>query len=244
MGSELNRLKDVPQAMLDLFKEDAKDNLANVKDLFYRISIKGVRYKVNGALIGDRGLEFQAIILREIPVNLWYATKYDPATPVGPDCWALGGIKPDASSPMIQSETCLTCPRNRFGSGTAQDGSKRRGKSCHNTRRLVLKVDKIDIPVLISLPPTSTKSMNFYLKTLSSGDIPIPMFGVVTQFGFDSGVEYPRPVLTQGRFLTAEEYKETREYRITQQVEDALKAYAIPDDYEGLEEADGKDIPF
>lgn len=233
-------LKDVPREMLDQFKEDAKENLEHVKDPFYRVSITGARFKVNGALIGDKGTEFQAIILREIPVNIWYSTKYDPNVPTGPDCWSLGGLSPDISSPMVQSESCVTCPRNRFGSGIGQDG-KRRGKACRNMRRLVLKVDSIDIPVVIPLPPTSTKSMNFYLKNLTCGEIPIPMFGVVTTFAFDPTVEYPKPIVSQGRFLTSEEYAAVKAYRMTPQVEDALNAYATPEDYEE-ETPDGTDI--
>lgn len=233
-------VNDLPEHLKVQFREDAKENLVNVQDSFYRISIKGGRYKVNDSIIGDKGLEFSAIILREIPVNIWYRDPYNPSSPVSPDCWSLGGLKPDASSAEIQSESCLGCKLNRFGSGKGADG-KRRGKACKNTRRLVLKVEKIDLPVVITLPPTSTKSLNFYLKLLTSGDVPIPVFGVETIFSLDTTVEYPKPIMQQGRFLSVERYKEIKEYRNSAPVEDALKAYATPDDAEGPEE-EGTDI--
>ena len=236
-------VNDLPEHLKAQFKEDAKENLVNVQDSFYRISIKGGRYKVNDSIIGDRGLEFNAIILREIPVNIWYRDPYNPASPVGPDCWSLGGLKPDLSSAEVQSESCLGCKLNRFGSGKGADG-KRRGKACKNTRRLVLKVEKIDLPVVITLPPTSTKALNFYLKLLSSGDVPIPVFGVETIFSLDTTVEYPKPIMQQGRFLSVDQYKGIKEYRSSAPVEDALKAYATPDDAEGPEGPEDEEVPF
>jgi len=239
-GGALVGINDLPEHLVAQFKEDAKENLANVRDSFYRISIKGGRYKVNNNLLGDRGLEFAAIILREIPVNIWYRDPYNPSSPVAPDCWSLGGLRPDVSSMEIQSDSCLNCKLNRFGSSKGIDG-RRRGKACKNTRRLVLKITGIDIPVVMSLPPTSIKSFNFYLKLLTSGDVPIPMFAVETIFSLDPTVEYPKPVMRQGRFLSAEEYKEIRDYRNSTIVYDALRAYATPDDASGPED-DGVDI--
>lgn len=219
-----------PQELIKQYRQDAKENLQNVKDLFHRISIQGGRYRIEERFIGDKGIEFSAVILREIPVNVYYQSPFDPANPVGPDCWSLGGLNPDGSSPQMESEWCLTCRWNKFGSGTSREG-KRRGKACHNTRRLILKAPDVEINALLSLPPTAIKGFNNYLKELSSGEPPIPVYALYTVFGFDPVAQYPRPVLKRGEFLSVKQYGEIKQYRISQEVVDVLRAYATGEDY-------------
>lgn len=227
----------VPKEMAAQFIEDAKENLQNVKDAFYRINIRGGRFSVDDQLIGDRGIEFEAIILKEVPINVWYETAYDANNPTSPDCWSLGGLKPDPSCNYAQSASCITCKNNKFGSAVGRDG-KKRSKACRNTRRLVLKVLGVDMPVLLSLPPTSIKAFNNYLKEISRGKVPIPVFAVKTIFSFDPSVEYPRPVMSRGEFLKSEEYKDIKVYRNGQEVEIAYRAYASTEDYEAVPEDD------
>lgn len=231
----------LPKDLAKQFAEDAKENLQNVHDAFYHISIQGSRYQVNGQLIGDKGTEFEAIILKETPVNVYYTTAFDKSNPISPDCWSLGGLKPDPSSKDKQSTSCVTCKANRFGSLIGQDGKKRKGKACHNTRRLILKVMGVDMPVVMSLPPTSIKLLNAYLKNLTSGEIPIPVFAVKTIFEFDSSVQYPRPMMKKGDLLKSDEYASIKQYRISQEVMDALNAYASPDDYESSSKGEQDD---
>lgn len=213
--------------------EDAKENLKNVHDAFYRISIKGSRYSVNGELIGDKGTEFTGIILKEIPVNLYYEEVYNPEDSTSsPLCWSLGGLKPDPSSSAIQSTSCIDCKLNRFGTQIGQDGKKRKGKACTNTRRLILAISGVDMPVLMSLPPTSIKAFNNYLKNLSIEKTPIPIFAVETIFEFDSSVQYPKPIMRKGNILSMDQYQKIKKYKESQVVINTLNAYASSDDYE------------
>lgn len=225
-----DQLQDLPEELRKQFEEDAKENLQHVQDSFLRITTMGMRYCINNQDIGNRGLEFKAIILRELPVNLWYKDRFDPGAPVRPNCWSLGGLDPDASSTLIQSDSCLSCKWNRFGSGIGADG-RRRGKACHNTRRLVLKSSDFDLPLVLSLPPTSKKVFNNYLKNLSSGTVPIPLFALYTVFSFDLSVAYPRPVMKIGEVVSSTLYKELKVLRISPQIEDILKAFGTRDEY-------------
>jgi hypothetical protein len=220
----------VPAHLAEKYRKDSEDNLANVHDLFHRISIKGSRFKVDGKVIGNEGITFDAIVLRETPVNLYYLNRYNQDDPTSPDCWSLGGIKPDVSCSSPQSATCAPCRHNKFGSGTDEKGVKTRGKACKNTRRLVLKYRGVDMPVLLSLPATSVKLFNQFLKTLSSNEPPIPMFALRTIFGFDTEAEYPRPTMAVGTFLNESEYDAIAEMRLSELVEEALNAYASPSD--------------
>ena len=228
---------DVPAHLAKQMEEDSKENLNNVDDAFFRITTRGGRFKVGDQLIGKDGIEFSGIIVREIPVNVYFAERFNPDNPTPPDCWSLGGLKPDASVEAPQCDTCAACPQNKFGSGIGPDGQPSKGKACGNTRRLVLKVTGLDMLATLSLPPTSKKPFNQYLKGLSASKVPV--FALETVFTFDSSAEYPRPLMAIGAFLPAEEYAEVKEFRAGPEVDAVLKAYATPDEAHGETEEDG-----
>ncbi|MFH1398977.1 MAG: hypothetical protein ABIG95_02605 [Candidatus Woesearchaeota archaeon] len=234
-------LENLPAELVAEYEQDAVENMEHVHDAFYRIGITGGRFRVDNQLVGDQGVEFEAIILKEMPVNIWYSTVYDSSNPSAPDCWSLGGLKPDPSCVARQSESCITCKMNKFGSAVGKDG-KRRSKACHNTRRIILKIQSVDLPVIMSLPPTSIKLLNNYLKELSRGEVALPMFALTTRFTFDTTVEYPRPCMNKGKFLDVKEYRAIKEYRNSDIVTGAMTAYASTADYEAgsLEEEDDK----
>lgn len=210
------------------FEAEAKDNLAHVNDAFYRVSIQGARYKVEGKLIGNEGIRFDAVILKELPVNLFYKTKFDPQSPTPPDCFSQGGYAPDASVAFKEAATCGECPHNQYGSGKDETGKPSKGKACANTRRLVLKVEGVDLPVLLALPPTSTKTFNQFLKELTG--LKVAYSGIVTEFSFDSSVQYPKPIMKAKRVLTADEWTAVKEQRSSTAVTNALKAFASSDE--------------
>lgn len=82
----------------------------------------------------------------------------------------------------------------------------------------------------MGLPPTAIKSFNQYLKMLTSNNPPVPMFAVKTLFKFDTTAEYPKPIMEFKEMLTAADYLDTREYRMSAEVESALNAFASPTD--------------
>jgi len=231
----------ISKELAQQFTEDARENLKNVNDNFYRVSIRGGRYSVNGDLIGDKGIEFEAIILKEVPVNVYYEQGYSQEETSSPSCWSMGGLKPDELSSQKQSQSCVSCKMNRFGSQIGQKGEKRKGKACHNTRRLVLKVIDVEMPVLMSIPPTSIKSFNHYLRLLTSNSPSLPVSSVKTVFGFDSSVEYPKLNFKQGNILTLQEYSTIKKYKNSDEVISTLNAYASQDDYNKEEENGNKE---
>src|SRR3990172_31347 len=213
--------------MAAMFAAASKENLAHVNDAFYRLSIQGARYKVEGKLIGNEGIRFEAIIAQILPVNLFFKAKFDPATPTPPDCFSYGGVTPDPSVATKESDTCAGCPQNQYGSAKDENGKAKKGKACGNTHRLVLKVEGVELPVLLSLPPTSTKSFNQYLKQLTSLAGGGPYFRLEGEGAFDSGVQYPKPIM-QGKSVITDPaaVKEILEYRASAPVLNAIKAFA------------------
>ena len=223
------REESLPAKLREMYSEDVKENLQNVIETFYKISIMGGRYKVDEKLIGNAGVEFEAVVMREIPINVFFATPYDPSNPSSPDCWSLGGMKPDISSSAPQSASCIICKQNRFGSGISADG-KRRGKACRNGRRLVLYVEGVELPALLSLPPTAIKDYNNFLKNLSMQGL--PLFALKVKFQFDSNVQYAKPLLVMGDNLSQEQYLKIREMRKSVLYENALNAYASMEEFQ------------
>lgn len=234
----------LPAELLNEYSDDAEGNLDNVSEAYLRVSIKGGYFKVNDEKVGVKGegKKFSAVILREVPVNSYNAEAYDPQAPAQqPDCWSLGGLKPVPDVTDPQSDSCATCDHNKFGSAIdARTGKPGKGKRCGNNRRLVLKVQGYDMPVLMTLPPTSRKNMDNFLKMISAGEQKIPMFAAVTTFTFDEDEDYPKIKLELGKFLSVEEYRACREYRDGDIVMDALNAYANKSDIQN-ESSEGEE---
>ena len=93
-----------------------------------------------------------------------------------PVCSSSDGFKElDLMSNEIKD--CADCPNNQWGSG---NGSKR-GKACKNMRRLYILVEGSDIPVVMTLPPTSIAGWEKY-KSAVLGVQRLTPKEVVTEF--------------------------------------------------------------
>ena len=224
----------LPAELAAQFAEDAKENLENVEQAYFRISVKGSKFKVDGVKIGvadssgkPRGEEFSATILKEIPVNTFNKTAYKEGETSVPECWSLGGHKPAPGCEEPQAATCAGCPQNRFGSAVdKKTGESTKGKACSNSRRLILKIDGYDMPVLLQIPPTSRKNLDSYLKQLSAGEQKVPMFALMTRFKMSEAFDYPVVEMSRENFLSVEQYGEIKEFRQSGIVTAALNAYA------------------
>jgi hypothetical protein len=109
----------------------------------------------------------EGVIVGTHRCNAWW-DKDNPIDGGRPNCSSLDDIKPLASSPCVQSETCAVCRLNQFGSAIEANGAKGKGKECKNMRRLYLLMDGKEFPYLISLSPTSIKPAKQYLTQLSN----------------------------------------------------------------------------
>lgn len=223
------------------FENDAKENLENVDDAFYRISASNGRFSVSGNLVNKDGIAFSGVILRETNVNVFFEEKYDPDNPTPPDCTSLGGIRPDASVEKPVAVTCAECPNNRYGTGTNEKGEKTKGKACSNTRRLVVKVDGVDMPALVSIAPSALKGFNQFLKNLSAGEHPIPYYATRVEFTFDTVAKFPKILVAPMDLVTSEEYATIKDLRGSAEIENVLYAYADGREAEDAPPADSKD---
>jgi len=99
-----------------------------------------------------------------------------------PVCSSPDGVK---GLDMLTAEIrdCADCPNNQWGSGYGS----RRGKACKNMRRLYILVEDSDIPIVMTLPPTSISAWEKY-KSAVLGVQRYSPSDVVTEFSLGVAV--------------------------------------------------------
>jgi hypothetical protein len=144
--------------------------------------------------------QMAVVILDSIFENVYYEGKYDPDTPQGPTCFALGRDEKTMRPHQIaidagnqQHDQCAGCPMNEWGSSDVG-----RGKACRNTRRLAMipagtfnQAGKFGLFEeeehfastaigFMKLPVTSVKGYSSFVKQVA-GALRRPPFGIVTK---------------------------------------------------------------
>ena len=158
-------------------------------------SMRGGQLTFNDApMPGNRVL---VVVLDTLLENIFYTGKFNPEEPSGPACFAFGRDDKDMAPHELaqdkQSEKCMDCPNNQWG--TADTG---RGKACRNTRRLALipagsfnargeaevveDAEHYNTAALafMKLPVTSVKGYAAFVKSLA-GTLKRPPHGVFTR---------------------------------------------------------------
>lgn len=134
-----------------------------------------------------------AVVLDWVSLNVYYPGAYNPNSPTGPSCFAIGKnideLVPSDNAPNKQSESnCAECPKGQWGTGF---GGK--GKACKNQRRLILVEPSFtDRSAAMSLyvSPTGLKAWNEYVRRLATEQEALPV-QVVTAISFDPNQTYP-----------------------------------------------------
>lgn len=177
------------QAMLDKQKQAVMDKIGKPSSNSVQIKQNKTMVLPSGEITGEPQ-EF--VILDFVTMHALYDGVYDPGNVQPPICFAIGD-NPDNliasdKSPEKQSDTCASCPQNRYE--TAVRG---KGKACKNMRVLaVMPVDATDDdPVwTIRVSPTGLKAYDGYVRNLAQRNNLAPI-QVVTKIGFDPNEEFP-----------------------------------------------------
>ena len=101
----------------------------------------------------DSEKEVVGVIVDHYPLNSFWAEKYTGQN-VAPECFSTDS-RTGIGTPGGE---CAKCPYNKFGSG--EDGQS---KACKNAHRLYILRSGELYPVVITIPPTSLKSLSDYL---------------------------------------------------------------------------------
>lgn len=162
--------------------EALQSDIANLKNQIGAPTGNKIKIEVSGSFSlpdgQDLGDEIQVAVVNFAARNQFYATPYNPNEIVPPDCYAMGSerhemLVPEADSPDIQNDKCLTCPLNAFGSG-----NNGKGKACANRYYVAVVIVDPDDPdaagepdapiYLLDLSPSNLKSFEGALRGATS----------------------------------------------------------------------------
>lgn len=82
-----------------------------------------------------------------------------------------GSPDPMVDQILAAKNSCNRCPHNAWGSAKSDSGKVRRGKACKEMRRVYLLQKGAQLPIQVSLPPTSVKAWDDYCSARMSQGI-------------------------------------------------------------------------
>lgn len=178
-------IQTVPLLGLDKLREIyaaiAEEQQATGGSVLYRIKIPTGGGKAFDILTGDEESDtslpaFSGVIVHHHRYSAYFAEDSSNQTPL---CSSLDGEQ-GVDSETGEARRCRDCPRNAYGTG--KNG---RGKACKNMHQLYIVAPGVAIPFVLSLPPTSIRSVqNYLLGTLAARQI--KPWQAMTEFTLDS----------------------------------------------------------
>jgi len=163
--------------------------------------------------------EFEGVILHHRDIRAFWKDKA-----VGehrpPDCYspdAEVGLCTDAalSAKLGIGGDCSKCPMSQWGTAMDEKGNATKGQACALRKMMLILRPGSYLPVVLSVPPSSLKSVRQYMLRLANkGTI---YNGVTTVFALSSdksanGITYSQVTPKRGRELTPAEVQGLVEY--------------------------------
>lgn len=230
-------------------ESDKAASMVSVGGSIPRISIKGRQFRFieEGEEVEKTADPINIIILGVEPENgmakTFYLDGYQPGSTDPPDCSSWNGVRPDSWCNSPQSDTCMKCPQNVWGSAKSMAGKK--AKACKDSKRLiVVKAEDIEGTIYVfNVTVASLKALSVYGKFLMQNKV--PMAAAVTQIEFIDS-EFPQVqfnfagILKKAAGMTSMGRAETKEWKqdiaslpvpdTTAQLEDkgAVKSTPVP----------------
>ena len=166
----------------------------------------------------DNVKTFEAVIMAAQDVRVFYATKYSGGNEP-PDCLSLDmihGLVGEDCPPDVTGE-CASCPKAEWGSATNDKGDPAGGKACSERKQMLLFRPDDQAPVVLSVPPTSLKEVENYIRRLPISRDEL-YWSCVTKFALKkeksgSGIAYSQIVCDFVRGLNDEERETMRGIR-------------------------------
>ena len=172
------------QAIVDTYaffmEQQAKDPNFRIPNFRARIPAGGG--KAFDIITGDDDLDtsvptFQGVISFCHATNALF-DRSDDRMDKPPICQSSDGINGIDEDGVVKK--CEDCPQNQWGS----DSKGGEGKECKNMRRLYILADGCNIPLVMTLPPTSIRNWEDYRSTIAiNRNVPSD---VVTEFSLTS----------------------------------------------------------
>lgn len=141
----------------------------------------------------DSEKEIIGVIVDHYPLNSFWTEKYNGQN-IAPNCYSTDN-RIGIGTPGGE---CAKCPYNKFGSG--EDGQS---KACKNAHRLYILRSGELYPVVVTIPPTSLKSLSDYLakRIVTKG---LRSYGVVTKLTLKKATNNTGIAYSQVQFAVVE----------------------------------------
>jgi hypothetical protein len=142
-----------------------------------------------------------------------FLKSFDSKSVSSPDCFSRDGVTPSGSNPV--AETCLSCPKNVWGSGP-----NGKGQACKEYKMLLLNVeDHLFGQTIFELRVSgqSLKNLNNYLRQFEENQLPI--WASKTRISLLKNCKYPvfeffaQELLSAKETLLIKELLETEEIK-------------------------------
>ena len=223
------------KALTKRFSADVQNATARLnKPVGNTIGIRNSKFTYKQELIGRSMI---AIAIDFVHAQTWYEDAYDPDNPSPPSCHALSvdgeEMQPLKASPLIQADFCDGCPLDAWG--TADIG---RGKACAQQYKIAVvaagpgeTLANCEMAIL-TLPPTSMKNWEKYVKDLGKGE-ERPPYGVYTRFSFVEEEEWPILEFELDQLIT--DVSEAN--AILGRLDEARELLMTPPDFSGFDDA-------
>lgn len=155
----------------------------------------------------DSEKEFVGVIIDHYPLNSYWTEKYNGQN-VAPSCYSTDS-RTGTGTP---GGDCLKCPYNKFGSG--EDGQS---KACKNAHRIYILRSGELYPMVVTIPPTSLKSLSDYLakRVVTKG---LRSYGVVTKLTLKKATNNTGIAYSQVQFSLVD--------KLTPEQAEVMKAYS------------------
>jgi hypothetical protein len=149
----------------------------------------------------------EGIIVHFKDIRSYWKEKYGAgAGNVPPDCNSDDGVV-GVGNP---GGDCQKCPLAQFGTATNEKGEPTAGQACRQIRLMLFLRQESLVPMLVVIPPSSSKNARqYFLRLISNG---YPYYGVTTQLRLErqksgGGVAFSQATFAMGRKLEPQEFE-------------------------------------
>lgn len=210
----------VPQKLADGLAGDNEDLSSGIRGGYSVLSIRGSRWHIKASdeettitdpTTGDPVGSLRLVLLKASPnvSKNYYEGGYEEGSSEPPTCWSIDGKVPDPAGDL-QADSCVICPKNKFGSRVTDAGKK--VKACGDSRRIAV-IPEGDLEnklyggaMLLRVPASSLSNLSQYGKKMSNKGFPYNT--IVTRCSFDHTVSFPKIEFNATRPLTDDEADE------------------------------------
>lgn len=127
---------------------------------------------------GGGSKDIEGILILRQPVKVYWKEKFaETGGGQPPDCFSMDNVSGhgDNGEPGTIHD-CAKCPLAEWGTATNEKGEATAGKACRQVTRAFMLRDGKTLPMLVPVPPSSYKAMQFYVLNMG-----LPYYAALTR---------------------------------------------------------------